>query len=67
MTEIICKQARLALGLSQSEFAAAINASKRTIEKWEQGERTPNLLVLKQIRVMLWFHSNGKWDDYLRI
>lgn len=55
------------LGLSQSGFAAALNASKRTIEKWEQGERSPNPLVMKQLRVMLWFHYRGKWDEYLQI
>ena len=67
MTELNVKQARQTLELSQSEFAAALNASKRTIEKWEQGERSPSPLVMKQIRVMLWLHSEGKWDDYLRI
>ena len=64
---ITVNEARQTLGLSQSEFASAMNASKRTVEKWEQGERSPNPLVMKQIRVMLWFHSNGKWDDYLSI
>lgn len=60
-------QARLTLGLSQFEFAAALNASKRTVEKWEQGKRSPNPLVMKQIKVMLWFHSKDKFDEYLSI
>lgn len=33
---------RLRSGLSQAEFAAALGVSKRTIEQWEQGRRTPS-------------------------
>ncbi len=33
---------RLRSGLSQTEFAAAIGVSKRTIEQWEQGRRKPS-------------------------
>lgn len=29
-------------GLSQEQFAAALGVSKRTIEQWEQGRRTPS-------------------------
>lgn len=61
------QKSRRKLGLSQSEFANALKASKRTVEKWEQGERSPNRLVMKQIRVMLWFYENGSWDEYLSI
>ncbi len=32
---------RAALGLSQSQFAAALGISVRTIQEWEQGRRTP--------------------------
>lgn len=37
------QQRRAALGLSQSEFAAALGISVRTLQNWEQGHRTPRL------------------------
>ncbi|MCA1957762.1 MAG: helix-turn-helix domain-containing protein, partial [Nitrospira sp.] len=33
---------RLKSGLSQTEFAAALGVSKRTLEQWEQGRRQPS-------------------------
>lgn len=35
-------RARLNAGLSQSEFAALLGVSKRTLEQWEQGRREPS-------------------------
>lgn len=35
-------RARLKSGLSQSEFAAVLGVSKRTLEQWEQGRRKPS-------------------------
>jgi putative transcriptional regulator len=35
------KSARESLGLSQSEFAAVLGISKRTLEGWEQRRRQP--------------------------
>jgi putative transcriptional regulator len=35
-------RARLNSGLSQSEFAAVLGVSKRTLEQWEQGRRKPS-------------------------
>ncbi|HEU4654455.1 MAG TPA: helix-turn-helix domain-containing protein [Steroidobacteraceae bacterium] len=34
--------ARLKSGLSQSQFAAALNISARTLQHWEQGRRQPS-------------------------
>ena len=34
--------ARNTLGLSQSRFAELLGVSKRTLQEWEQGRRTPN-------------------------
>jgi putative transcriptional regulator len=34
--------ARLKAGLSQSQFAAALNISPRTLQQWEQGRRQPS-------------------------
>lgn len=33
---------RLKSGLSQTQFAAALGVSKRTLEQWEQGRRQPS-------------------------
>lgn len=35
-------QVRLKSGLSQTQFAAALGVSKRTLEQWEQGRREPS-------------------------
>lgn len=35
-------QARHRTGLSQSEFAQALNISHRTLQEWEQGRRAPS-------------------------
>ena len=40
-TEPEVKQIRMNTGLSQKHFAALIGVSKRTLENWEQGRRTP--------------------------
>lgn len=43
------KQARVRAGLSQSQAALAWGVNTRTLQKWEQGSRTPtgrNLLKL---------------------
>lgn len=34
--------ARQKIGLSQSEFARMIGVSRRTLQEWEQGRRTPS-------------------------
>jgi putative transcriptional regulator len=44
-------QARQGTGLSQSEFASAINISKRTLQEWEQGRRTPSGAAQALIRI----------------
>lgn len=35
-------RARMSSGLTQTEFAAALGVSKRTLEQWEQGRRKPS-------------------------
>ncbi len=44
-------QARQGTGLSQSEFASALNISKRTLQEWEQGRRTPSGAAQALIRI----------------
>ena len=48
-------RARLQNGLSQTEFAALLGVSKRTLEQWEQGRREPSgaaktLLKIAELR-----------------
>lgn len=38
-------------GLSQSEFAAALGVSKRTLEQWEQGRREPSGAARQLLRI----------------
>ncbi len=35
-------EARIKLGMSQSEFAAMLGVSARTLQDWEQGRRQPS-------------------------
>ena len=43
--------ARQALGYSQSQFAAMLGVSKRTLENWEQGRSTPSGAAQTLIKV----------------
>ena len=45
-------QLRQQLGLSQSGFARLMNVSSRTIQYWEQGERTPAQAALRLLEVL---------------
>lgn len=44
-------QARLNSGLSQAEFAEALGISKRTLQEWEQGRRSPSGAARSLIRI----------------
>ena len=44
-------QARQNTGMSQSEFAEALNISKRTLQEWEQGRRSPSGAAQTLIRI----------------
>ncbi|MCX7108519.1 MAG: type II toxin-antitoxin system MqsA family antitoxin [Proteobacteria bacterium] len=44
--------ARNTLGLSQSRFAELLGVSKRTLQEWEQGRRTPNGAAKALLRVV---------------
>lgn len=43
--------ARQKSGLSQSEFADALGISKRTLQEWEQGRRSPSGAAQTLIRI----------------
>lgn len=42
---------RIKSGLSQSEFAAVLGVSKRTLEQWEQGRREPSGAAKTLLRI----------------
>ncbi len=44
-------EARQGTGLSQSEFASALSISKRTLQEWEQGRRSPSGAAQALIRI----------------
>jgi putative transcriptional regulator len=44
-------RARLNSGLTQTQFAAHLGVSKRTLEQWEQGRREPSGAARTPIRV----------------
>lgn len=44
-------QAREGTGLSQAQFAAALCISKRTLQEWEQGRRSPSGAAQALIRI----------------
>ena len=43
--------ARQGTGMSQAEFAAALSISKRTLQEWEQGRRSPSGAAQALIRI----------------
>lgn len=45
------KEIRASLGLSQSEFAAMMNVSVRTIQDWEQERRQPRGPAIALLRI----------------
>lgn len=55
------KQIREQYGLSQSEFAALLGVSAKTLQNWEQGRRTPHgaARVLLQVAAR---HPQAVWE-----
>ena len=43
--------ARQGTGMSQAEFATALSISKRTLQEWEQGRRSPSGAAQALIRI----------------
>ena len=46
-------QARQGTGLSQTQFAEALSISKRTLQEWEQGRRSPSGAAQALIRIAM--------------
>ncbi len=46
-------RARQGTGLSQTQFAEALSISKRTLQEWEQGRRSPSGAAQALIRIAM--------------
>ena len=44
-------EARQNTGMSQAEFASALSISKRTLQEWEQGRRSPSGAAQALVRI----------------
>lgn len=44
-------QARQSAGMTQAQFAEALSISKRTLQEWEQGRRSPSGAAQALIRI----------------
>lgn len=44
-------EARQSTGMSQTEFASALHISKRTLQEWEQGRRSPSGAAQALVRI----------------
>ncbi|OQS28261.1 helix-turn-helix domain-containing protein [Chromobacterium haemolyticum] len=51
ITPTLAAQARSQMGMSQTEFAALLDVSKRTLQEWEQGRRMPTGAAQTLLRV----------------
>ncbi len=59
------KQARLTLGLTQEEMAAACKANIGTITKWDQGQRSPRGPSERLLELWLELKKDGLFEKYL--
>jgi transcriptional regulator with XRE-family HTH domain len=60
------REARIAMGISQTDLADRLGQGERTIQAWERNERTPRLAALTDLaeasgRTVAWFYAHG--DD----
>ena len=59
------KQARLTLGLNQTEMAKAMGVHRGTWLKWERGEQDISAAPAQLLKTLLWLQSNSMLDIYL--
>ena len=53
MESLQVKKIRLALGLTQEEFAHQLGVTLSTVNRWENGRTTPSRLAKKQIEMLM--------------
>ena len=59
------KQARLSLGLNQTEMSKAMGVHRNTWLKWERDEQDPSAAPTQLLKTMLWLQSIDMLDSYL--
>jgi len=59
------KEARLSLGLNQSQMSKSLGVHRQTWVKWERGERKPDAVAIRLIDTLLWLNSINMLSDYL--
>ncbi|XEI33363.1 helix-turn-helix domain-containing protein [Aeromonas veronii] len=66
MTPADIKQARLALGLSQTEMCRALGlTSVMTYAKWEQGTSKPTSGSINAVSMLAFLHRHGLLREWL--
>lgn len=59
------EQARLKLGLNQTEMARAMGVHRNLWLKWERKEQRITASPSRQLKTLLWLHSVNMLDLYL--
>jgi len=60
------KQARITLGLNQTEMSKAMGISRGLWLKWEREEREITAAPSRLLKTMLWLQSKNLLDKYLK-
>lgn len=60
------KQARLTLGLNQTEMAKAMGVSRGSWLKWEREEQGITAAPSRLLKTMLWLQSQNLLDKYFK-
>jgi DNA-binding transcriptional regulator YiaG len=63
-TAVLVKEIRKRLGLTQVQFAQALEVSFQSVNRWERGKTKPLPIVLKQIELMV-KEMGGRGQDLL--
>lgn len=50
MTDHALRTYRRKVGLTQEALAASLGVKKSAVSRWEAGQRSPNLTIIKRIR-----------------
>jgi DNA-binding XRE family transcriptional regulator len=61
------KQARLTLGLNQTEMANAMGVARGTWLKWEREEQGITAAPSRLLKILLWLQSINMLDAYLKL
>ncbi|MCP4339849.1 MAG: helix-turn-helix transcriptional regulator [Desulfobulbaceae bacterium] len=60
------KEARIALGLNQTQMAEAMGVARGTWLKWERQEQGITAAPARFLSTLLWLKSHNLFDDWLK-